>query len=324
MNAETNGAGTSTVVAAGAVCWRRADDQVQVLLVHRNERDDVSLPKGKLDPGETPPQTAVREVAEETGLAITLGATLGTIDYPLSDGRRKLVYYWVAEVDGSTSSSQFTANQEIAALQWLPVEQARAALSYDRDRDVLDRFSERVAAGTLRTFSIVALRHGKAVPAIYWDGPDATRPLLHRGIEQAANIAPAIAAWHPVKLISSPATRCLDTIAPTARLLGLEVKPSSAISQDAYDDDPDGIRDVVAKRVRLRRTAVLCSHGPVLPRIIAELAGAAGAAVDGRLQEVARLRTGHYAVVHLSAEGPASRVVAVEAHGPAEETTPAR
>ena len=64
---------SSPVLAAGAVCWRLVGGVAKILVVHRESRADVSLPKGKVDPGELLPETAVREIAEETGLAITLG-----------------------------------------------------------------------------------------------------------------------------------------------------------------------------------------------------------------------------------------------------------
>ena len=68
------------VLAAGAVCWRIVDGKPKVLVVYRGDRADVSLPKGKVDPGETLPETAVREIREETGLEIVLGAPLGTVE----------------------------------------------------------------------------------------------------------------------------------------------------------------------------------------------------------------------------------------------------
>jgi 8-oxo-dGTP pyrophosphatase MutT (NUDIX family) len=46
---------STTVVAAGAVCWRLVDGKVRVLLIHRDHHGDVSLPKGKVDPGEATP-----------------------------------------------------------------------------------------------------------------------------------------------------------------------------------------------------------------------------------------------------------------------------
>ena len=82
------------VLAAGAVCWRLIAGTVRILVVHRGDRADVSLPKGKVDPGETLPETAVREIMEETGLGVTLGAPLGTVEYVLPGGRDKIVHYW--------------------------------------------------------------------------------------------------------------------------------------------------------------------------------------------------------------------------------------
>ncbi|MHB1172029.1 MAG: NUDIX hydrolase [Lacisediminihabitans sp.] len=307
----------SVVLAAGAICWRILDGETLVLLVHRAERADVSLPKGKVDPGETPPQTAVRETAEETGLAIALGVPLGTTQYPLPGGREKIVHYWAAEVsDDAMTTSVFAPNDEIAALEWLPISVAKAALSYERDRDVLDRFAERVAAGRRRTFAIIALRHAKAVPPGSWDGPDATRPLLHRGLEEARSVAPSIAAWNPTKLMSSTAVRCVSTIEPLAAITGLPVKLSSAISQDAYEDGTSRVKKIVAKRLAKKQSAVLCSHGPMLPEIIDAVAGATNTALDASLRRAAMLSTAHFTVLHVSAEHPEAGIVAIETHGP--------
>lgn len=307
----------SVVLAAGAICWREIDGKTQVLLVHREGHGDVSFPKGKVDPGETPPQTAVRELQEETGLSVVLGAPLGTTEYTLPGGREKIVYYWSAEIsDEAITASAFSPNDEISALEWLPMKAARAALSYPRDREVLDRFTARVKAGTTRTFPIIALRHGKAVSPGAWDGPDATRPLLHRGIEQAASVAPAIAAWAPRKLISSTATRCLATVEPLSELTGLQVNGTAAISQDAYEDGTAKITKVVRKRLEKQRPVVLCSHGPVLPQIVDAIADQTGTAIDAPLKRAAMLSTAEYTVFHISLERPEQGLVAVETHGP--------
>lgn len=312
-------AAASPVLAAGAVCWReREDGTVEILLVHRTQHRDTSLPKGKVDPGETLPQTAVREIAEETGLTVGLGAPLGVVAYALPNGRPKRVTYWAAAVDDDAiARSTFAANDEIERLSWMTLDEARAALSYPHDVDVVDRFGRLHAAGHARTFAIIALRHGKAVPADHWDGPDARRPLLPRGVEQAAAVAPGIAAFRPERLYSSPAVRCRTTIAPTAGLTGLDVALKPGISQDDYAADGERVGRIVAKRLRRRRTAVLCSHGPVLPQIIA--AAAVGAAQDHRrdLERAAALATGEYAVLHIPVDDPEAGPVAVEVHGSA-------
>ncbi len=319
MSVTTNADPTSpaVVIAAGAVCWRNVKGKIKVLLVHREARADVSLPKGKLDPGETPPQTAAREIEEETGLRIALGVPLGTIEYPLGGGREKVVYYWAAEVtDDVHAASTFSPNQEIAALEWLTIDKARKTLTYERDREVLDRFTALVESGRQRTFAVIALRHAKAVPPASWDGPDSTRPLLHRGIDQAVNVAPAIAAYRPTKLVSSPAARCLSTMEPLAAITGLAVKPAVDISQDSYESDDAKVRALVQRRLAKGRTIVLCSHGPVLPDIIAAVAKETGTELDHDLRRAARLSTAEFTVLHVSAEHPHAGIVAVETHSP--------
>jgi 8-oxo-dGTP pyrophosphatase MutT (NUDIX family) len=310
-------ASSSPVLAAGAVCWRETKHGVEILLVYRTQHRDTSLPKGKVDPGVTLPETAVREIAEETGLVVALGPPLGVVEYQLPNGRDKVVYYWAAEVAAlAIANSTFAANDEIESLHWMSPADARATLSYPHDVDIVDRFAELHAQGRARTFAIIALRHGKATPPENWDGPDATRPLLQRGIDQSLSVALGIAAYRPAKLISSTAERCLQTIAPTARVTGLPVTEKAEISQDAYRGDAAAVTKVVAKRLRKGVTAVLCSHGPVLPQIIDAVVRATGTADSGKLQRAAMLSTGEYAVLHVPVDQPESGVVAVEIHSP--------
>src|SRR5216683_2660302 len=85
--------------AAGAVLWRPGTHAQAVLLVHRPRYDDWSFPKGKSLPGEHVLITAVREVAEETGVRVVLGRRMSPAHYA-SDGRAKRVDYWVARPAG--------------------------------------------------------------------------------------------------------------------------------------------------------------------------------------------------------------------------------
>lgn len=126
---------SGTIEAAGGVLWRGDGDGRRYAVIHRPKYDDWSLPKGKLDPGETHEQAALREVEEETGWRAEPGVALGVITYE-HDGRPKRVEYWgMRAVAGA-----FTPTHEVDDLQWLPQDEARELLSYDRDRDILDRF----------------------------------------------------------------------------------------------------------------------------------------------------------------------------------------
>jgi 8-oxo-dGTP diphosphatase len=116
------------------VPWRRRDDgTVEVLLVHRPRYGDWSFPKGKLEPGETDEQAALREVEEETGLRCELGAELPSTSYRDSKLRQKTVRYWaLGPVDGSAAPKN-----EGDEVRWLPLPEAERLLSYDRDVRVL-------------------------------------------------------------------------------------------------------------------------------------------------------------------------------------------
>ena len=305
------------VYAAGALCWRVVDDKIVMLVVHRTKYGDVTIPKGKVDPGETLPQTAIREIEEETGLAVSLGIPLGVSTYPLSSGREKIVHYWAAEVtDQAIERSSFVPNAEIAAIEWVSLKKARGYLTYERDIEILDAFEALVRQGITSTFALVVLRHGKAEPRGDWDGPDASRPLTDRGVKQAAGDVPALLAWGPKRIVTSDAVRCVATVAPLAAASGIKPRQEDAISQDAFEEGRGDVRGVIGKRIRSRKTAVLCSHGPVIPEILREIALATGTMPGGYLHGAADLGTGGFSVVHLSATNPASGIVSIETYAP--------
>jgi 8-oxo-dGTP diphosphatase len=115
--------------AAGGVVLREG----LVLLVHRARYDDWSLPKGKLEAGETWEQAAIREVREETGLACTLGDALGSTFYE-PGGVAKEVRWWSMTGEGEPGPTD-----EVDAVRWATTDDAHELLSYEGERELLNR-----------------------------------------------------------------------------------------------------------------------------------------------------------------------------------------
>jgi 8-oxo-dGTP diphosphatase len=139
--------------AAGGVLWRRAraggedgsgEGAIEVAVVHRPRYDDWCLPKGKLDPGESELDAAVREVLEETGFHVRVGEPLGTTRYRRivnGEDRPKVVRWWAMQA----TSGAFVPNEEIDALRWVPLREARTILTSASDLTALRRFEEETA-----------------------------------------------------------------------------------------------------------------------------------------------------------------------------------
>ena len=125
------------VRAAGGVIVRDGC----ILLVHRPRYDDWTLPKGKLEHGESWEDGALREVEEETGMRCRLGEELEPASYQDRKGRDKVVRYWLMEPENDTD---FVPNDEVDQLRWLAPAEALELLSYPHDRELVQSAAERL------------------------------------------------------------------------------------------------------------------------------------------------------------------------------------
>ena len=122
------------IEAAGGVVMRNGPEETEIAVVHRPRYDDWTFPKGKLDPGETFEEAALREVREETGLTCRLGPELAFAHYEDNEGRPKVVRYWLMAV---IEDPGFEPNDEVDELRWLTPAEATELLTYSRDRKLV-------------------------------------------------------------------------------------------------------------------------------------------------------------------------------------------
>jgi 8-oxo-(d)GTP phosphatase len=252
----------TAILAAGAVLWRYAErsDATEVALVHRPRYDDWSLPKGKVDPGETEPVTAVREVEEETGYAAKLGRRLASVSYPVEQGTKK-VRYWTARALGG----EFTPNGEVDQLIWLPAAHAMKRLQYPHDRKVLRRFVKQPAD----TKTVLIVRHGVAGTKSRYKGDDRNRPLDKRGRAQAESLVGQLLAFGATDAFAAPRARCRQTLEPLAEELGVTIEDEPLLTEEAYADDHHAGRLRVLEIAKADGTPVICTQGKVIPDLVA-------------------------------------------------------
>ena len=136
------------VRAAGTVPWRAAGDGAEVMLVHRQRFGDWSLPKGKLEGGESWPAAAARETEEESGLVGELGPELCGVAYSVAAGP-KLVRYWLLRVTGG----EFAPNDEVDQVRWVDLAAAIDQALYPGDRAVLRSAALRLMARSPTTWT---------------------------------------------------------------------------------------------------------------------------------------------------------------------------
>ena len=116
----------NVIQAAGGIIWKKEGSEKKLAVVHRPKHNDWSLPKGKVDPGESWTDAALREVIEETGYAGKLKKYAGSISY-LLDGKPKIVLFW--HMDAKTENLE-RMNGEVDEVRWLTVAEAADLLDY--------------------------------------------------------------------------------------------------------------------------------------------------------------------------------------------------
>lgn len=286
---------------------RTKSDGMRVCVIHRPRHKDWSLPKGKRDDGEMLATTAWRETREETYLDVNLGPPLSRQRYRV-DGRPKTVDYWVGNVSGDLR--RFKPNNEVDALLWLPPARAKAKLTYDRDRELVDEAMDLPA-----TSPLIVLRHTDAIKRGEFKGNrDSRRPLSKDGRIAARQLVPVMRAFGVRELHSSDSRRCVDTVVPLSRALGSKVIEEPLFSEESFERHSKVTLARLARLARRPRGVVICTHRPVLPDVIGALAQRFGLRSKGSLLDPA-LPTGGFIVLHreLDAKGRVTgRCIAVE------------
>jgi len=274
--------GSKLIKAAGGVAWRPGPDgDPEILLVHRKRYDDWSLPKGKTEPGELLPVTAVREVLEEGGARLALGRRLISVRYQVG-GRPKRVHYWAARV--ASLDDRAVPNAEVDQVKWVDAGHAVEHVSYAHDHGVLADFARLPA----QTVPVILLRHAKAVHKAGWKHADTRRPLDDSGRADAKTLAELLSCFAPTaRLITSPAVRCVETLRPFAELSGAQLReePSLYVHHQspgtATADSRLSMTALVSEAIAAGEPVIICAHRENLPDLQAAALAALGIAAPG-------------------------------------------
>ena len=308
---------TPVVRAAGAVLWRPARESgstdVEVALVHRPKYDDWSLPKGKLDPGEHIVACGVREVLEETGHAISLGAPVGVQHYPVQ-GATKEVVYWAARADDT--AAPWPGTVEIDRLEFVPAQRAASRLSHPRDAELVTAAVCVIGRPPEDTSPLVILRHAKALARKRWKGTDSDRPLEAKGSAQADRLAVLLGCFGVQRVVSSDALRCVDTVRPYATSRRAHIEHEPRVTEDGHEEAPAGASNAALELMSDPVPTVVCSHRPVLPTLFAALGDLPASPFDRSPVLQSPLSPGSFVVVHRRMTPSGPQVVAVERHDP--------
>lgn len=256
------------IYAAGALCWRVVDKELQVLLIHRPRYDDWSFPKGKKDAGESIPETAVREVREEVSISVQLGLPLPSTDY-LVKTKLKRVHYWAAN---ASQLKPRPDGKEVDRIQWCTVKKARQVLSNSVDLLPLEALYSAHKDGYLKTTPLIILRHAKAKPRSSWTKAEGERTLAATGRRQAISASKLLRSWQPDRVVSSPWERCVQTVTPYVQQnKRAKLKLVEALTEASCQRKPGRVAAVIDALVSKAQPVVTCVHRPTLPVILAEL-----------------------------------------------------
>ena len=237
---------------------------IEIGLIHRPRYDDWSIPKGKLAPGESDLQGAVREVLEETGYRVRIGRPLGEVRYmktsTAGETRPKVVRYWAMQADGGS----FTPNREVDELRWVTPAEAQKLLTHDHDHDILARFIR----GPALYGSLLLVRHASAGNRSAWQGDDRARPLDELGWFQAQELVRTLSRFEVDEIISADFERCRQTVQPLSEAIGVPITDEPLFSEKGYPAHEDETEHLLRKLGERLETVVVCSQGDVIPDLL--------------------------------------------------------
>lgn len=248
--------------AAGALLWREnGDRKIEIALIHRPKYDDWTLPKGKIEDGESALQCAFRELVEETGIRASFTRQLGTVDYEES-GQSKRVIFWAAQC--AQDASAFIANDEVDQMRWLSVEEAVTAATYESDREIIENFNSQEH----HTDTLIILRHTKALERGDWDDEDSLRTLSEVGLDQAQFLINHLKPFAINEIYTSNYTRCVQTVTPIAHARGLAMTQVPSLNEATFEEDPLRSISFANALKQDQKNILICSHNPVIPTML--------------------------------------------------------
>ena len=252
------------ILAAGALVWRKSKEKkIEIAVIHRPKYNDWTIPKGKVELNESSIACAYREVIEETSLETEFAMYLGEVKYQSLDGPKQ-VSFWSAQV---VKENTFTPNSEVDAIKWVEAAKAAKFLSLESDKEILSKFNKL----KYESKPLVLLRHAKALSRDEWQGDDDDRPLDSLGQMQAKRLLSIYQAFNLEQIHTSDAIRCYDTVEPMAKALGLRLEVSNKLSESAFKKDKEDAFDYARDLIKSDKRALLCSHNPILPKVLNKL-----------------------------------------------------
>jgi 8-oxo-dGTP diphosphatase len=246
--------------AAGALLWRESSElKIEIALIHRPRYDDWSLPKGKIEEGESSLRCAFREVIEETGITPQFGRELGSVEYKEPAGLKR-VKYWAAKA----LTDEFLPNEEVDEIKWLNTEDALSVATHESDRSIIENFLTQDP----RTDTLIIVRHTKALERGDWDDDDSKRTLDERGVVQSEQLIQHLEPFGIDEIYSSDYIRCIQTVTPLAQSRGLKITEIPNLNEENFELDPERAISFVNAVKQDEKNILICSHNPVIPTML--------------------------------------------------------
>ena len=130
--------------SCGAIIARQTENGREILLIRHVNGGHWAFPKGHVEKDETEEQTALREIREETGLAVALDTGFrAVVTYSPKPGVMKDVVYFAAEFTGGAAQMQV---EEVSDMRWVNIHDTDAYITYDNDKGILVQYRAYIEA----------------------------------------------------------------------------------------------------------------------------------------------------------------------------------